>query len=477
MNEEELAFLNIRELGILLRSGEISPTKLTEVCLGRLDDVGRRLNAVVTMTEDVARREAALAEAELRAGLDRGPLHGIPYGLKDIISAAGTPTTWGAFPEQRFDQEATVTLKLRDAGAILLAKVATIELAGGMGYDNPNASISGPPGNPWHSGKWTNGSSSGPSAVVGAGAVPFAIGSDTAGSILLPAAFTGTAGLRATYGRVSRAGAMALCWTLDRLGPMCHSADDCGLVLEAIAGPDPRDRSSLTDSYRYRRPQPRREGFRFGVVAGSWDGAEPEVTANFRTSLAALAEIGTLEEVDLPDLPYADVAEVVIGAEVYAAFDEFIAAGGTTGLTAAKARGHRLAGAVLPAHDYIRAQRIRRVIADEFGALASRYDALLAPSLGVVATGLEEDFEYMRPGAFGPLNFAGVLSGTPTVSVLNGLGRDGLPTGIQFAGARLTENAILDAAVALETCTGTTALRPDGPHGVAVKARVNGQVV
>ncbi|MDT7727628.1 MAG: hypothetical protein QOI21_4204 [Actinomycetota bacterium] len=476
MNEEELAFLSIRELGVLLRAGEISPTKLTDVYLRRLDNVGRSLNAVVTMTEDVARREAALAEEELRAGLDRGPLHGIPYGLKDIVSAVGMPTTWGAFPDQRFDSEATVTRKLRDAGAILVAKVATIELAGGMGYDNPNASITGAPGNPWHTGKWTNGSSSGPSAVVGAGAVPFAIGSDTGGSILLPAAFTGTAGLRATYGRVSRAGAMTLCWTLDRLGPMCRCADDCGLVLEAIAGADPRDPASLTDSYSYRRPRPRREGFRFGVVAGSCDGAEPEVSANFRTSLAALEEIGTLEEVELPDLPYDDVAEVVMGAEAYAAFDEFIAAGGTAGLTAAKARGHRLAGAVLPAHDYIRAQRIRRVIATEFGELASRYDALLAPSLGVVASGRQEDFEYMLPGAFGrPLNFAGVLSGTPTISVLNGLGRGGLPTGIQFAGARLTENAILDAAVALETRTGTTALRPDGPYGVAAKARVNGQ--
>jgi aspartyl-tRNA(Asn)/glutamyl-tRNA(Gln) amidotransferase subunit A len=476
MNEEELAFLSIRELGVLLRAGEISPTKLTDVYLRRLDNVGRSLNAVVTMTEDVARREAALAEEELRAGLDRGPLHGIPYGLKDIVSAVGMPTTWGAFPDQRFDSEATVTRKLRDAGAILVAKVATIELAGGMGYDNPNASITGAPGNPWHTGKWTNGSSSGPSAVVGAGAVPFAIGSDTGGSILLPAAFTGTAGLRATYGRVSRAGAMTLCWTLDRLGPMCRCADDCGLVLEAIAGADPRDPASLTDSYSYRRPRPRREGFRFGVVAGSCDGAEPEVSANFRTSLAALEEIGTLEEIELPDLPYDDVAEVVMGAEAYAAFDEFIAAGGTAGLTAAKARGHRLAGAVLPAHDYIRAQRIRRVIATEFGELASRYDALLAPSLGVVASGRQEDFEYMLPGAFGrPLNFAGVLSGTPTISVLNGLGRGGLPTGIQFAGARLTENAILDAAVALETSTGTTALRPDGPYGVAAKARVNGQ--
>jgi Asp-tRNA(Asn)/Glu-tRNA(Gln) amidotransferase A subunit family amidase len=373
MNEDELAFLSIRELGALLRSGDISPTKLTEMCLRRLDDVGRRLNSVVTLTEDVARREAALAEAELHAGLDRGPLHGIPYRLKDIISATGAPTTWGAFADQRFEQEATVTRKLRDAGAILLAKVATIELAGGMGYDNPNASITGAPGNPWHTRKWTNGSSSGPSAVVGAGVLPFAIGSDTGGSILLPAAFTGTAGLRATYGRVSRAGAMTLCWTLDRLGPMCRSADDCGLVLEAIAGPDPRDPSSLTEPYRYRRPRPRprREGFRFGVVAGSCAGAEPEVSANFTASLALLGEIGTLEEVELPELPYNDVAEIVIGAEAYAAFDEFIAAGGTTGLTAgegagAPARRCRVAGPRLhprtadPPRDRRRVRRTRK---------------------------------------------------------------------------------------------------------------------
>ncbi|MCU1680410.1 MAG: Amidase [Amycolatopsis sp.] len=472
MTKDEIAFLNIRELGALLRAGDLSPTKLTELCLRRLDDIGRRLNAVVTVTEDVAYREAALAETELRAGLDRGPLHGIPYGLKDIISATGAPTTWGAFPDQRFEQEATVTRKLRDAGAVLLAKVATIELAGGMGYGNPDASITGAPGNPWHTGRWTNGSSSGPGAVVGAGVLPFAIGSDTGGSILLPAAFTGTAGLRATYGRVSRAGAMTLCWTLDRLGPLCRCADDCGLVLEAIAGPDPRDPSTLGEGYQYRRARPRRDGFRFGVVAGADEGVEPEVRANFAGSLALLGEIGTIEEVELPELPYDDVAEIVIGAEAYAAFDEFIAAGGTGGLTAAKAHTHRLAGAVLPAHDYLRAQRIRRVIATEFGELAGRYDALVAPTLGVVATGRGEDFEYMLPGAFPrPLNFAGVLSGTPTISVLNGLGRDGLPTGIQFAGAPLRENAVIDAASALEARAGTTALRPDGPHGVAAAGR------
>lgn len=468
MTDEELAFSSIRELGALIRSGQTSPRELTELYLGRLDGVGRALNAVATITEDVARREAALAEAELRSGLDRGPLHGIPYGLKDIVSAVGAPTTWGAFREQQFQQEATVTTRLREAGAILAAKVATIEIAGGMGYDNPNASLTGAPGNPWHTERWTNGSSSGPAAAVGAAAVPFAIGSDTGGSILLPAAFTGTAGLRPTYGRVSRAGAMTLCWTLDRLGPLCRTADDCGLVLEAIAGHDPRDPASVEAAYRYRRPHPRQDGFRFGVIGGACDGAEPEVSANYAASLSALEQVGTLEEVELPDLPYDDVVEIVINAEAYAAFDEFIAGGRTVELTARKARGHRLAGAVLPAHDYIRAQRIRRIIADQFGALASRFDALLAPSLGVVATGIEDDFEYMLPGAFGrPLNFAGVLAGTPTVSVLNGLGRDGLPTAIQFAGARLAENNVLDAAATLETLTGTTALRPDGPFGTA----------
>jgi aspartyl-tRNA(Asn)/glutamyl-tRNA(Gln) amidotransferase subunit A len=471
MNAEELAFSSITQLGALLRSGTVSPTELTELYLGRLDRIGRSLNAVVTITEDIARREAALAEAELRSGLDRGPLHGIPYGLKDIISAVGAPTTWGAFPDQRFAEEATVTRRLRDAGAVLLAKVATIELAGGMGYDNPDASITGPPANPWHTERWTNGSSSGPSAVVAAAVLPFAMGSDTGGSILLPAAFTGTAGMRATYGRVSRAGAMTLCWTLDRLGPMCRCADDCGLVLEAIAGHDPRDPSSLARPYRYRRAYRRRTDFRFGVISGSCDGAETEVSANFDASLTALSEIGTLHEVQLPDLPYGEVAELVTSAEAYAAFDAFIASGRTVELTASKARAHRLAGAVIPAVDYIRAQRIRRVIAERFAELASGYDALLAPSLGVVASGVNDDFEYMLPGAFGrPLNYAGVLSGTPTVSVLNGLGRDGLPTGIQFAGGALKENRILDAAVALEERTGTTLLRPDGPHGTAARA-------
>jgi aspartyl-tRNA(Asn)/glutamyl-tRNA(Gln) amidotransferase subunit A len=464
MTDDEIAFLSIGELGKLLRKGDLSPVDLARLYLTRLDEIARPLRAVVTITDDIALREAKLAETELRAGLDRGPLHGIPYGLKDIIAAVGAPTTWGAAPfrDQAFTQEATVTRRLRDAGAILAAKLATVEIAGGMGYNNPNASLTGATANPWGPRHWTSGSSSGPGAAVASAAIPFAIGSDTSGSILFPSAMTGTAGLRATYGRVSRFGAMTLCWTLDRLGPMCRSADDCGLVLEAIAGHDENDPSSLTRDYRYSRPRKRESGFRFGVIEGSCEGAHPDVEANFRASLQALEEIGTVEDVSLPDLPYAEVAQVISAAEAYAAFDDFIAAGRTAELTALKAAGHRFVGAVLPAHDYIRAQRIRRIIAESFAKLAGQYDALLAPSLGVTASKVDSDFEYGLPRASGrrPLNLAGVLSGTPTVSIINGLDGGGLPTGIQFAGAALRENAILDAASALEERTPHRHLRP-----------------
>jgi aspartyl-tRNA(Asn)/glutamyl-tRNA(Gln) amidotransferase subunit A len=463
MTNDEIAFLSIRGLGALLRRGELSPVELTKLYLERLESIGRDLRIVVTITHDIALREAALAEAELRSGLDRGPLHGIPYGLKDIVAAVGAPTTWGAAPfkEQTFEQEATVARKLRDAGAILVAKLATIEIAGGMGYDNPNASTTGAALNPWDVSRWTSGSSSGPAGAVAAATVPFAIGSDTSGSILFPAAFTGTAGLRATYGRVSRFGAMTLCWTLDRLGPMCRSADDCGLVLEAMAGHDPHDPSSLNQTYWYQNRTVRRRGFRFGVIDGSCDGADAEVQQNFQNALNVLGKFGTLEEVRLPEYPYAEVAQVITAAEAYAAFDDFMAAGRNRELAAKKAHAHRLSGAVLPAHDYIRAQRIRRIIAESFNSLAGQYDALIAPSLGVVACKADEDFEYGLPRASGrPLNLAGVLAGTPTISVFNGLGQGELPTGIQFAGAALRENSVLDAAHALELELGLFHLRP-----------------
>ncbi len=463
MSSADMSFLSIRELGQLLRAGQTSPTELTRLYLERLSSLGQSLNAVVTITDERALHEAALAESELRSGLDRGPLHGIPYGAKDLLATAGIPTTWGAAPfkNQVFAYDAAVVRKLRGAGAILAAKLATVEIAGGMGYDNPNASFTGPTANPWDPNKWTSGSSSGPAAAVAAGVVPFAIGSDTGGSITLPAAWTGIAGLRATYGRVSRYGAMALSWSLDRLGPMCRTADDCGLVLEAIAGYDPHDPTSVRRRYQYRRNRPRRTGFRFGLIKGSSDGVQAEVKANFDASLDILGEVGIIEEIEIPSFPYSDVIETIIAAEACSAFDDFIAAGRIAELTAEKAHTHRMAAMVLPAHDYIRAQRIRRHIAAVMDDLTGAFDALIGPTLGVVASGLHDDFEYMLPGAFPqPINFAGNLAGLPAITIPNGFGQGHLPTGIQFVGRTFAENGVLDAAHALQMRTDWHTRRP-----------------
>jgi aspartyl-tRNA(Asn)/glutamyl-tRNA(Gln) amidotransferase subunit A len=243
---------------------------------------------------------------------------------------------------------------------------------------------------------------------------------------------------------------MALCWTLDRLGPMCRTADDCGLVLEALAGPDRLDPSSVNGSYGH-RDRPRRAGFRFAVVAGGSEGVEPEVAENFEAAVDALRNVGTIEDVDLPTFPYAEVIDTITSAEAFSAFDEFIAAGRTSELDARKAAGHRLASMLIPAHDYIRAQRIRRRIAQAMGTLFEEFDALLAPTVGVVASGLHDDFEYMLPGAFPrPLNFASCLAGLPAISVPVGLGRDGLPTGAMLVGRALGEAEMIDAARVIE---------------------------
>src|SRR5256885_3476446 len=237
MADSELMYLPVRQLAARVKSRQISPVKLAETCLDRLEKLGPQLNAVVTVMRDSALREAHAAENDIAHGRHKGPLHGIPYGVKDLLATKGVPTAWGAAPyrEQVFDYDATVVARLRAAGAVLVAKLAMVELAGGMGYNQADASFTGPGLSPWNTRFWSGGSSSGPGAAVAAGLVPFAIGSETSGSILTPSAYSGVTGLRPTYGLVSRHGAMALSWTLDKLGPMGRTADDCALVLAAIA--------------------------------------------------------------------------------------------------------------------------------------------------------------------------------------------------------------------------------------------------
>ena len=448
-------FRTVRELADDLRARRLSPVEVAETFLERLDRLGARYNAVVTVTRERALEAARRAEVELAAGRWRGPLHGIPYGAKDLLAARGAPTTWGAAPlrNQTFDTDATVIRRLEAAGAVLVAKLAMVELAGGMGYRQPNASFTGPGISPWGADAWSGGSSSGSGSAVAAGLVPFAIGSETWGSILSPAAYCGVTGLRPTYGRVSRHGAMALCWTLDKLGPLALTADDCGLVLEAIAGPDPEDPTAANRPFTHDAPDAGGRRFRFGVVRGAADAAEPAVQTAFERSLETLATVGSIEEVTLPDLPYDAIARTILHAEAASAFEDFIESGAIAGLTAPEDHYTPYARDAILAKDYIKALRLRGVVMREADRILSRIDALVAPGRPGTAPPLEGEFRSLHRPARDPIGAIGNMAGLPAVAVPNGFSEAGLPTSLQFLGRAWADDTVLAAAGAWQAIT------------------------
>jgi aspartyl-tRNA(Asn)/glutamyl-tRNA(Gln) amidotransferase subunit A len=450
-------FRPVRELAEAVRTGAVSPVTLAETFLQRLETLGPRYNAVVTVTRERALEQARRAEAEIAAGRWRGPLHGIPYGAKDLLATAGgIPTTWGAAPlrTQRFDFDATVIRRLEDAGAVLVAKLAMVELAGGMGYRQPNASFTGPGISPWGADAWSGGSSSGSGSAVAAGLVPFAIGSETWGSILSPAANCGISGLRPTYGRVSRHGAMALCWTLDKLGPLALTADDCGLVLDAIAGPDPKDPTAAARPFAYDASGPGGRRFRFGVIRDVAASAEPAVREAFERSLDVLAKLGSVEPVTLAELPYEAVTRTILLAEAASAFEDMIESGAIGGLTAPEDHFTAYARDAILAKDYIRALRLRGLVAREADRVLSRVDALVAPGRPVVASPLDREFRSPARGTVADVMGAiGNAAGLPAVAVPNGFTEAGLPTSLQFMGRAWEENTVLAAARAWQDIT------------------------
>lgn len=465
-------FLPLRQLSELVRTRQVSPMELAATFVDRLTTLGPDYNAVVTVTRERSIQQARQAEREIASGKYRGPLHGIPYGAKDLLATSrGIPTTWGAAPfrGQSFDYDATVIRRLEEAGAVLTAKLAMVELAGGMGYRQPNASFTGPGINPWDRNTWSGGSSSGSGSAVSAGLVPFALGSETWGSILSPASNCGVAGLRPTYGRVSRHGAMALCWTLDKIGPLCLTADDCGLVLEAIAGPDPNDPSTTHRPFRYDAgPAPEGRGFRLGVLKRVADDAEEAVRANFQQALKVLERVAIIEEVELPDLPYEAVTRTILFAESSSAFDDFIESGKAAELTAPEDHYGPYARSAVLAKDYLRALRLRGAIARAADQLLSRYDALAAPSRPTVASPLDREFRSAVGGSARDIMGAvGNGAGLPAICVPSGFSGQGLPTGIQFMGRAYEENAIIAVARAYQSLTDWHRRHPPGlvPQG------------
>jgi len=448
MMSETPIFKSVRELGFRIKSRDISPVEVTKHFLDRLRKYGPEYNSVVTITADLALKQAKSAEDEIFKGEYKGPLHGIPYGAKDLLATSGgTPTTWGAklFESQTFNYDATVVSKLRKSGAVLIAKLAMVELAGGMGYRQPNASITGPCKSPWDKNTWAGGSSSGSGSAVGCGLVPFAIGSETWGSILSPANNCGISGLRPTYGRVSRYGAMALSWTLDKLGPLALSADDCGLILEAIAGKDHKDPTSSNRKYAYTRDVNRKN--KLGVIKGVLDDIDEQVRSNFVTSIKHLEKKFEITEIDLPDMPYQEVTRTIMLAESSSAFEEFTEKGLARNLTAPEDRYGPYARTTVLAKDYIKALRIRGVMAHQVDDIMSKFDALISPTRNTPASPIEDEFRGSITGASRDImGAAGNALGLPSVSVPNGFTPDNLPTGIQFMGRAFQENKILSIA-------------------------------
>ncbi len=465
MTDDATHFLPVRELAARIRARKLSPVELVTGCLDRLEALGPRYNAVVTVMRESALAEARKAERDIAAGKYRGLLHGIPYGAKDLVATKDAPTTWGAEPyrNQAFDYDATVVERLRAAGAVLCAKLAMVELAGGLGYNHADASFTGPGLTPWNTKFWSGGSSSGPGAAVAAGLVPFAIGSETSGSILTPCAFSGVTGLRPTYGLVSRHGAMALCWTLDKLGPMGRCADDCALVLATIAGRDPRDESTVKHGFAYaRRAEPTRP-LRVAVPKGVVEKVQPEVRANFETALGALAGVVEVtRDVEWPDLPWGPAVSAIVGAEGTSAFLDLIESGRVKELRCPKDRHGGYAGTLIPAVDYLQSMRLRRPMKRAVAKALERFDVVASPTRATVAYPVDKNFEDAYPSIGGgpALIPAGNLCGLPALAMPNGFGEGGLPTSITFMGPAFSERALVRLGNAYQSRTDWHRRRP-----------------
>ncbi|MBM3933350.1 MAG: amidase [SAR202 cluster bacterium] len=453
-------FMPVRRLAELVRSRQVSPVELAQLFLRRLEMLGPRYNAVVTLTRERAMEQARRAEREIAEGKYRGPLHGIPYGLKDLFATRGIKTTWGAerYKDQTPDYDATLVRRLEEAGAVLVAKLAMVELAGGFKYIQPNNAFTGPGLNPWDISTQSGGSSSGSGAAVAAGLVPFAIGTETWGSIVMPANNCGIAGLRPTYGRVSRHGAMPLSWTLDKPGPMCQTADDCGLVLNAIAGHDPQDPATTERIYEYDGEDwgehtPGRR-FRLAVPKDAAAEADDTVKSRFDKALKTLSGFCEIDEVPFPDYPYGAVTLGVFMAESASIWEEFIDNGYGETLTAPESRNYVYPRMAMLATDYLKAVRLRTIIAREADRVMAPYDAVVAPTCMIpappVAPKPKQSLKERSKEIVGAL---GNLAGLPAISVPMGFSDGMLPVGIQFMGRAYDDNAVIAVARAYQSVT------------------------
>jgi Asp-tRNA(Asn)/Glu-tRNA(Gln) amidotransferase A subunit family amidase len=454
-NLEELAFLPVTELSELVRRRRVTSSQLTQMYLSRLKRFDPVLKCVITLTEDRAIAQARGADAEIARGKYRGPLHGIPWGAKDLLAVKAYKTTWGAgpFKEQVIDQDATVVERLDAAGAVLVAKLTLGELAQGDVW------FGGMTKNPWKVDQGSSGSSAGPASATAAGLVGFAIGSETLGSISSPSTRCGTTGLRPTFGRVPRTGAMALSWSMDKLGPICRSVEDCALVLDAIHGPDGKDNSAIAAAFNWDASLSPRS-LRIGYVKAAFDLPVTDPKDEKRTlhatkkfddrALEVIRSLGVnLVPVELPDLAY-DAMRIILTSEAAAAFDDLTRSDRDKELVQQTrndwANTFRTAR-FIPAVDYVNANRVRTTAIRAWDDLMKKVDVIVTPT-----------------GAANlPQLVATNLTGHPAVILPNGFRDDGTPVSLTFLGGLFEEAKLLAVANAYQRATGFHLVHPTVP--------------
>ena len=438
-DKNDLAFYSIGQLAELIRTKQISSTELTKFFIDRLKKYDPQLHCVITLTEDRALGQAKKMDEEIAAGKYRGILHGIPFGVKDLLATKDYKTTWGAMPykDQMIDEDATVITKLENAGAVLCAKLTMGALAWGDVW------FGGQTRNPWNIDQGSSGSSAGSASSVSAGLLPFAIGTETYGSIVSPSAVCGTTGLRPTYGRVSRTGAMALSWSMDKIGPICRTTEDLAIVFNAIYGPDGKDQTLYDVPFNY-QPKINLKGLKVGYLKSDFD-KQYDFHTNDSLTLVKLKKLGAdLVPIELPKFPVNDLV-IILSAESAAAFDDLTRSNKDYLLVRqiknAWPNSFR-SSRFIPAVEYINANRIRFMLIQEMKKLMNKIDLYVAPTN-------EGDSEILTN-----------LSGHPCVVLPNGFSKDGTPTSITFIGRLFDEGRLIAFAKVFEEATDFHTMHP-----------------
>lgn len=433
VNKSDLAFMSVRELAELIRTKQISSLELTQFFLERLKTYDKQLACVITLTEDLAIQQARKADAEIAKGKYRGLLHGIPYGAKDLLAKKGYKTTWGSVPfkDQVLDYDATVVTRLEEAGAVLCAKLTLGELAWGDVW------FGGTTKNPWNLKRGSSGSSAGSASSVSAGLLPFAIGSETLGSIVSPSSECGTTGLRPSFGRVPRTGAMALSWSMDKLGPICRTVEDCAIVFNAIKGTDGKDLSTIDASFSFNGNRKDLKGIRIAYLKKDFDRNYPTKSQD-SLSLATLRKLGAeLIPLELPNYPVGDMT-IILSAEAATAFDELTRNGKDDTMVRqiknAWPNSFR-ASRFIPAVEYLQANRLRTKLIQDMETKLKDIDVYISPAFGNANLTLTN------------------LSGHPCVVLPNGFRPEGRPTSITFMGKLFGEGKLLEVAKIYQDAT------------------------